>query len=197
MHLLRIVGSLLAAVWSLWACRKPEVAVPLVGAMLPPNAALGWRRDRQLWFLFWVLFVQMLTAWVQCRESASWTTELFEPLETGKGLIIWVCYYITSGNSFFFFFLPSGSTLLCLLKAVKYDKVTHPALVTMSTNKFGVYMHCHSLIGSSLQQKHGMRFLPSKPHSESDVGLHCTLLGSDFKNARTHEFPAYLHSKQD
>jgi len=71
----------------------------------PPNAALGWRRGRQLWFLFWVLFVQTLTAWVQCRESASWTTELFEPLEMGKGLIIWVCYYITSGNSFYFFLI--------------------------------------------------------------------------------------------
>lgn len=83
-------------------------------------------------------------------EFASWAMQLFEPLEAGKGLIIWVCYYITGGNSFFFFFLPSGSTPLCLLNAVKYDKVTHPALVTMNTNKFGFSMHCHCLAGLSL-----------------------------------------------
>lgn len=34
-------------------------------------------------------------------EFASWTMQLFKPLEVEKGLIILVYYYITGGNSVF------------------------------------------------------------------------------------------------
>lgn len=46
-------------------------------------------------------------------------------------------------------YLPSGSTLLCLLNAVKYDKVSNPVFVTMNANKLGPHTHCHCLTGST------------------------------------------------
>lgn len=46
-------------------------------------------------------------------------------------------------------YLSSGSTLLCLLNTVKYDKVSNPVFVTMNANKLRPHTHCHCLTGST------------------------------------------------
>ena len=68
----------------------------------PLNAALVQRGDRQL-MTFVLVFVCTNPGCTgsKHREFASWTMQLFKPLEVEKGLIILVYYYITSGNSVF------------------------------------------------------------------------------------------------
>lgn len=66
------------------------------------NAALVQRWDRLL-MTFVLVFVCTNPGCTGSKhwEFASWTMQLFKPLEVEKGLIIPVYYYITSGNSAF------------------------------------------------------------------------------------------------
>lgn len=68
----------------------------------PLNAALVRKRDRTLTTSV-LVFVCTNPGCTSSRhqEFASWTVQLFKPLEVEKGLIMSVYCYITNGNSAF------------------------------------------------------------------------------------------------
>lgn len=146
------LGLLLAITCTSCACWEMEVVRPRQGWSHAALQMLHLSGDETGCFWFCLGFC-LYKCWLHgCR--ALWVCQLgyavIWAVGSGKGVNYLGMLLHHWWKFFFFFFLPSGSTPLCLLNAVKYDKVTHPALVTMSTNKFGFSMHCHCLAGLSL-----------------------------------------------